>query len=90
MAVTGNQIGKQVLAALGMEGQAVTKLVLTIEVGEPVTLDVTRFASADEMVGVVKEIARYRLETDGPVVIGHAGEEVTDLESDTRKFRRLT
>lgn len=58
---TPHNIGKALVEALGLTGQSITKVVITAEVGEVVTVEVTQLVGFDECKRAITELSAYTL-----------------------------
>ena len=61
MAVTAQQIGREVLQALGLEGKSVTGIKIEMNGRDPVTLEVSMLPERSQVVSIIEIIKRYEL-----------------------------
>ena len=57
--VLGRDLGEKLLPVFGLQGQAVKRLVLTLDVGGAACLEVTRFVRKGEADGVAREVTSF-------------------------------
>lgn len=61
MAVTAQQIGMEVLQALGLESKGVTGINIEMNGSDPVTLEVSMLPERSQVVNIIEIIKRYDL-----------------------------
>lgn len=61
MAVTAQQIGLEVLQALGLEGKGVTGIKIEMNGHDPVTMEVSMLPERSQVVNIIEIIKRYEL-----------------------------